>query len=217
MLSLHIIDNGNAKSFALVNIDIKTHCGKLQVGSGEVIYDRKLPLENLRWFYGSARESVWRDARTACGALYGCLNGFNSDNAVHRRLRSDLGESNYRYLSTTQILASDGTPVTYLVAAAIVSIQGMLNTAKALSKELDERGVGSCTATITVNQASISDHDNIVYLARSTIFAGKIMLQGLGLDATKYSATIENDLTTLHYNGRATNEYEVVVLDTDTL
>eukprot|EP00961_Rhodomonas_salina_P096030 1291382-Rhodomonas_salina.1 len=43
-------------------------------------------------------------------------------------LRRDLGEENYAYLTKNDILADDGSPVTFLVAAAIISIQGMKDT-----------------------------------------------------------------------------------------
>jgi hypothetical protein len=185
------------------------------VGPQETIVDRLTPMIGLRLFFGSARESIWRDARSACGALYGCLNGYNDANAVHKRLRADLGEANYEFLSSHQVLADDKTtPITYLVAAAIVAIRGMLNTAKALTVEMDERGVGSCTASVTINSAVVGEPDWVLYLARSTVFQGVVTVQGLGTDARKYTASIsEDDLITLHYAGRRIDEYPVCKFD----
>jgi hypothetical protein len=212
-------DDGNRQSFSLVNFDIKTHCGKLIVGPQETIVDRSMPMKGLKLFFGSARESIWRDARSACGALYSCLNGYNDANAVHKRLRADLGEANYEFLSSQQVLADDETtPITYLVAAAIVAIRGMLNTAKALTVEMDERGVGSCTASVTINSPVVGEPDWVLYLARSTVFQGAITVQGLGTDARLYSASVsDDDLVTLYYAGRRPDEYQVCKFDASSL
>ena len=218
MVMWNILDDGNAQSFALVNIDINTHCGKLIVGAEEIICERKTPMTGLNWFFGSARESIWRDARSACGAVYGCLNNFNKENAVHRRLRADLGEDNYSLLSTEQIIADDGSPITYLVAAAIIAIRGMLNTAKALVAELGERGVGSCTSSVTINHATIGEPDYILYLARCTVFGGTITVQGLGTNARKYAGTVDTTgLITLHYDGLDCDEYKPSYLNVSTI
>jgi hypothetical protein len=211
LLVIRCVDDGNRQSFSLVSFDIKTHCGKLIVGEQETIIDRQTPMTGLHLFFGSARESIWRDARSACGALYGCLNGYNEFNGVHRRLRADLGEPNYHYLSTQQVHADDSTtPVTYLIAAAIVAVRGMVNTARALLTEMDERGVGSCTASITINSAAVGEPDWVLYLARCTVFQGSITIQGLGTDATKYTASVSYDDTiTLHYNRHHIDQYPV--------
>jgi hypothetical protein len=88
---------------------------------------------------GVASESEWRDQRAACGAIVGCLKAFDPNNPVHKRLRSDLGmscrfglvrihvlgEANFEVLSKQLILLDNGyTKINYLVAAAIIAIQG---------------------------------------------------------------------------------------------
>ncbi|EKX31297.1 hypothetical protein GUITHDRAFT_83219 [Guillardia theta CCMP2712] len=167
------IYNGNPHSYVLVNIDINTHCGHYD--SGDKIT------------FGKAQESKFRDARAACGAIVGTLTGYNPNNGVHVRLRADLGEENFEFLSNNKILADDGSDVTFLVAAAIVSVQGMRNTLRALAEnELDERGLGHVTACVNVNNAG--PDECLVYCARGTVFDGKIKEQGLGTDATKYTA-----------------------------
>lgn len=208
------IYNGNATSFALVNFDLMTHCGKTFSSIDEILSDRGEQFRNIPMIYGSARESMWRDARRCCGAVYGTLNSFNPQNAVHVRLRKDLGEDNYEHLSKNQILANDGTPVTYLVAAAIIAIQGLVNTAKALVDEMDERGVAHLTAMVTVNQASIGTSDNVVYLARCTVFQKVIKFQGLGVNSKRYSATVLDNCVVLSYDGRKSDEYDVCVFST---
>ncbi len=169
---------GHAQSFVLVAIDLKTHVGRLDEAS-------QAPGGAPITTFGRTRESPWREPRSACGAIVGTLGAFNHDNAVHRRIRSDLGESNFAYLSTARAVAADGTVINHVVAAAIVAIQGMLNTAEALVNELDLRGVGHLTASITVNRTSVADP--VIYLARTTVFQGEIALQGFGTDARKYS------------------------------
>ncbi|MFO0658749.1 MAG: hypothetical protein U0165_02800 [Polyangiaceae bacterium] len=166
----HKIYEGNRQSFVLVNIDLKTHVGRLDDNTGTT--------------FGRTQESPYREARSACGAIVGTLKGFNEGNAVHRRLRSDLGEENFEFLSKTQIKADDGTDITFAVAAAIVAIQGMRNTAQALTTEMDERGMAHLTAGVTVNIPSADD--TVIYLARSTVFNGEVREQGLGTNAKKY-------------------------------
>ncbi len=121
---------GNASTFVLVNIDLKTHVGRLDGENGKLII-------------GRTQESKWREPRTACGAVVGTIRSYNDDNGVHRRIREDLGEANFELLSTKGVHSKDGVDITAAVAASIVAIQGMLNTAKALETELDERGVGA--------------------------------------------------------------------------
>ena len=196
------IYDGHAKSYILVAIDLKTHCGRLDTDDGEVIF-------------GRTKESKWREPRAACGAIVGTLSAYNKNNAVHRRLRADLGEENFHFLCKEHIYAEGQIDATYVVAAAIVAIQGMINTAKALASELDERGVGHTTAAITINRA-VQD-DTIVYLARSTVFNGQIKYQGLGTDARKYTASmVEHNTDTrlvLCYDGRPIADYPVTIED----
>src|SRR5204863_5012488 len=111
------------------------------------------------------------EPRAACGAIIGTLKAFNPANPVHARLRRDLGEENFEFLSRNKVLADDGHDVTAAVAAAIIAIQGMINTAKALAVELDERGVAHLTACTTVNR--VDKNDTLLYLARATVFGGK--------------------------------------------
>jgi hypothetical protein len=166
------IYGGNDKSFVLVNIDLKTHVGRMDHDESSV--------------YGRTQESPWRIARASCGGVVGALSAYNEENNVHRRIRSDLGEANYEFLKNNRIISEGGTDVTAAVASAIVAIQGMRNTAEALTTELDERGVGHLTASVTVNR--VSQDDPVIYLARATVFNGELSFQGFGTDATKFSA-----------------------------
>ncbi len=189
---------GNAQSFVMVAIDLKTHVGRLDEGSKAGIY-------------GKTRESPWRQPRSACGALVGVLTHYNADNAVHRRLRNDLGEANFEYLTKNKVTATNGNDITAAVGAAIVAVQGMINTAWALTKELDERGVGHVTASINVNQ--VSKMDPVIYLARATVFGGKVTVQGLGTDAKKYAGKIIEENGESHllltYDGINEDHYPV--------
>lgn len=188
----HSIYQGNPQSYVLVAIDLKTHCGRLDQPNGTVKF-------------GETQESRWREPRAACGAIVGCMADFNQDNAVHRRLRADLGEENFQFLTEKPFLTREEIDVTSAVAAAIVAIQGMQNTLAALTTEMDERGLGHVTASITINRPD--QDDTILYLARATVFNGKIQYQGLGTDARKYSARLEpykggrRLLLTYHHQG----------------
>ncbi len=188
---------GNAASFLLVNVDLKTHVGRLEV-------DGRLVL-------GKTQESKWREPRTACGAVVGTLKSYNHDNAVHRRIRDDLGEANFELLSTKGVRSKDGVDITAAVASSIVAIQGMINTAKALETELDERGMGHLTASMTVNRPHIDD--TIVYLARATVFQGETRVQGFGTDASRFSGrTVEyrgDKRMLLIYDGHDASEHLV--------
>ena len=168
---------GNSRSFVLVCIDLKAHVGRLDDGEGGV-------------HYGHTRESPWREPRAACGAIVGALSGYDPENGVHRRLRDDLGEGNFDYLSSQRATTVDGTNFTAVVAAAIVAIQGMYNTAEALAAELDERGVGHLTASLTVNRPAM--RDPVIYLARATVFGGTLRMQGLGTDARSYGGELHS-------------------------
>ena len=75
--------------------------------------------------------------------------------------------------------------MTMAIAAIIVAIRGIRNTAIALSQEMDERGVGHLTACTTVNRPSRDDL--VIYLARATVFNGKIRIQSFGTEADRYS------------------------------
>lgn len=168
---------GNAQNYLLVNIDLKTHVGRMEAEGDRIVV-------------GRTQESKWREPRAACGAAVGTIKSYNAENAVHRRIRSDLGEGNFQLLSTKGVKSREGYDITAVVASSIIAIQGMLNTAKALETELDERGVGHLTASVTVNRPHIDD--TIIYLARATVFGGQTRVQGFGTDATKYAGrTVE--------------------------
>ncbi|MEM1290584.1 MAG: hypothetical protein AAGH67_03765 [Cyanobacteria bacterium P01_H01_bin.162] len=165
---------GNAQSISLVAIDLKTHVGRLR--------------ENGKQVYGKTRESPWREPRDACGAIVGALKTYHPENLIHRRIRSDLGERNFQFLSSQQILTDDGVDITMAVAASVVAIRGIRNTAMALSHELDERGLAHLTASTTVNRPSRDDL--VIYLARATVFNGKVRIQSLGTEAKKYGGQL---------------------------
>ncbi|BAZ45857.1 hypothetical protein NIES4102_28840 [Chondrocystis sp. NIES-4102] len=165
---------GNPQSMVLVAVDLKTHVGRLE--------------EEGKRIYGKTQESPWRKPRHACGAIVGTLTDYHPENIIHRRIREDLGEDNFQYLANNQIFTDDGTDITMVVAAAIVAIQGVRNTAIAMSQEIDERGLAHLTASTTVNRHSRDDL--VIYLARATVFGGKIRIQSLGTDARLYSGRL---------------------------
>jgi hypothetical protein len=194
---------GNAQSFVGVFIDLKTHVGRLE--EGEVVS------------FGRTRESPWREPRAACGAIVGTLAHYDADNAVHRRIRSDLGEANFELLSKRRVLAEDGTDFTAAVASSIVAVRGMLATAEALASELDPRGVAHLTASVTVNRVSMTDP--VIYLARATVFGGEVRTQGFGTDASKYSgrmvAHAEDRRLLMSYEGCESSGHPVVAHQAD--
>ena len=165
---------GNPQSMVLVAIDLKTHVGRLR--------------EEGQRVYGKTRESPWREPRAACGAISDALLHYHPHNLIHRRIRDDLGEKNFQYLSTQQIYTDEGIDITMAVAAAIVAIRGIRNTSMALSQEMDERGLAHLTASTTVNRPSRDDL--VIYLARSTVFQGKVQIQSLGSKAELYSGQL---------------------------
>lgn len=163
--------NGNAQSFMMCAFDLKTHTGRDTI-NGELMY-------------GKTRESLYREPRAACGAVVGTLKAYDEKNEVHRRIRGDLGPS-FELLQTKGIKSKEGIDVTAAVAAAIVSIKGMLDTANAMKTEQSDRGLAHLTASMTVNRPDAQDM--VIYLARATVFNGEMAVQGLGTDATKYGA-----------------------------
>ena len=163
---------GNPKSISLVAIDLKTHVGRLREGNKHVTY-------------GKTREAPWREPRAACGAIVGALTDYRQQNLIHRRIRDDLGEQNFQYLANNKVRTDSGIDITMAVAAIIVAIRGIRNTAIALSQEMDERGLAHLTACTTVNRPSRDDL--VIYLARATVFNGKIRIQSFGMDAERYS------------------------------
>ena len=165
---------GNPQSISMVGIDLKTHVGRLREGDKQV--------------YGKTRESPWREPRAACGAIVGALTHYHPQNLIHRRIRDDLGEQNFQYLSNHQILTEDGVDITMAIAAIIVAVRGIRNTAYALTQELDERGLAHLTASTTVNRPSRDDL--VIYLARATVFHGKVRIQGMGTKAHLYSGRL---------------------------
>jgi len=180
--------NTNQDSSFLVNIDVCTHCGHLDIGENNSAEFAGKTYDGVGVIYGLAQESVFRDPRPACGAIVGMLTNFNLQNPVHVRLRNDLGEANYQFLSKNDVPADDGSPCRFLIAAAIIAIQGMRNTLEALGPggELDERGVGHMTAQVQINNRENCETN--LYCARATVSNGVITEQGLGTDATKYTA-----------------------------
>lgn len=163
--------DGNAKSYVLCGFDLKAHIGRLDDEGGEV-------------HFGKTRESSWREPRAACGAVVGALLKFDANNDVHRRIRKDLGEASFAFLTEKGVRSKEGIDITPVVAAAIVAVQGMLDTARALHREMDERGVAHLTASLTVNRSNMPD--TMIYLARATVFGGEMKVQGLGVDARKF-------------------------------
>ena len=165
---------GNSQSMVLVATDLKTHVGRLEEGNKRI--------------YGKTRESPWRQPRHACGAIVGALSHYHPHNMIHRRIRDDLGEKNFQFLSTRKIMTEQGIDITMAVAAAIVAIRGIRNTAMAMTQEIDERGVAHLTASTTVNRPSRDDL--VIYLARATVFNGKVRIQSMGTKAELYGGKL---------------------------
>ncbi len=166
--------SANDQSYVLVNVDLQSHVGRED--------------ETDEIHFGRTRETPWREPRAACGAIVGALRGFHEKNAVHRRLRNQLGKDNYAFLADEGVKTAEGYDITPVVAAAIVVVRGMEQTLEAFAHELDERGLAHATASLTVNRVSLDD--TVVYLARGTSFAGEIRVQGFGTDATRYGGRI---------------------------
>lgn len=190
---------GNPKSFVLCAFDLKTHVGR-QDEDGAAIE------------FGKTQESPWREPRAACGAIVGTLAAYDESNAVHRRLRGTLGEANFELLSKRGVKTSDGIDITAAVAAAIVAVQGMLDTARALGHEMDERGVAHLTASTTVNRPSM--RHTMLYFSRATVFDGEIATQGFGVDASKYGGAMVAHRSgtprlSMTYGGRGARELPI--------
>lgn len=164
------IYEGNQQSCALVGIDLMAHVGRLDEGGTTE--------------FGRSRESRYREPRAACGAIVGALTRYNPDNGVHRRLRRDLGEENFAHLLKNRVATEEGVDMTPVVAAAIIVVQGMRNVLNALARELDARGVGHVTASLTVNR--VGEPDTIIYLGRGTAFGGELETQGFGCNARRF-------------------------------
>lgn len=165
---------GNRQSFVLVNVDLQGHVGRHD-HEGKVTF-------------GATREAPWREPRAACGAVTGALQHFHAKNAVHRRIRSQLGVENYELLAERGVRGEGGIDLTPMVAAAIIVIRGLEQTLTAFASELDARGLAHITASLTINRVSMDD--TILYLARGTTFGGEIRMQGFGTDAAKYGGRI---------------------------
>ena len=189
---------GNAKSYVACGFDLKAHIGRHDADGGEILF-------------GKTQESPWREPRAACGAIVGALVSFDENNAVHRRIRRDLGETNFTFLTQTGVKTSEGIDITPVAAAGIVAIQGMLDTARALQHEMDERGVAHLTASLTVNRSAMPD--TMIYLARSTVFGGEMNTHGFGTDARKFGGHLVSykDDRRLHltYDGREGSNFEI--------
>lgn len=190
------IYDGNPKSFVMCAFDLKTHVGR----------DGEAPT------YGKTRESMWREPRAACGAVVGTLASYDEKNDVHRRIRNDLGEANFELLSKEGVKTSDGVDITAVVAAGIVAVQGMLDTARALRTEMDERGLAHLTASTTVNRPGMPD--TIIYLARATVFDGELATQGFGVDALRFGGRMvdhrHEKRLKLSYDGKSDADFAIV-------
>lgn len=188
---------GNKQNFLLCAFDLKTHVGRDNIDGKEI--------------YGKTRESLWRDPRAACGAVVATLVKFDDKSDVHKRIRTQLGEANYKLLSEKGVKTDEGIDITAAVAGAIVSIQGMLDTARALESEMDKRGLSHLTASMTVNRPDMPDM--VLYLARATVFSGETIVQGLGTDASKYGGRMvqlkDEKRLQLTYDGVADDKFPI--------
>jgi hypothetical protein len=168
------IYRGNPQSYVLAAFDLKSHVGR-DDSEGKPVF-------------GRVRESIGREPRAACGAIVGTLGHFDDTNLVHQRIRRDLGPENYELLRVRGVKTEEGIDITAVVAAAIIVVRGIENTARALTAELDERGLGHLTGSITINRTD--PDDTLIYLHRATVFGGTIRHQGFGLDASKYGGRL---------------------------
>ncbi|MGD1863177.1 MAG: hypothetical protein ACFB0D_01350 [Phormidesmis sp.] len=91
-------------------------------------------------------------------------------------------------MSTHSILIDEGVEFTLAIAFVFVALRGIRNTALALSQEMDERGLAHLTASTTVNRPSRDDL--VIYLARATVFNGKVRIQSLGSKAECYGGKL---------------------------
>lgn len=66
----------------------------------------------------------------------------------------------------------------------------MVHTLEALGKAADERTVGTCTASVTINR--VGQNDTLIYAARGTVFQNEVKIQVLVavLATVQYSSTI---------------------------
>lgn len=191
-----LLYKGNPHSFPLLCFDIMTHCGRFVDDDGQLVF-------------GKTKESPWREARNACGAIVGCLES-DVSNAVYDRLRADLGTEGYAYLRDQPLLTTgcDVIDVRSLVAAAVIAVRGMKQTMDGLCREVDEREVAHLTACVTINR--VAEPDSMIFCARGTVHRDKsgepqCRIQGLGADAKLYSAKIvdsptQGRLVVLNYN-----------------
>ena len=85
-------------------------------------------------------------------------------------------------------MSDGGVNISMAVAANIVAIRGIRNTAMAIAQEIDERGLAHLTASTTVNRPSRDDL--VIYLARATVFNGRVRIQGLGTEAKLYGGKL---------------------------
>ena len=189
---------GNPQSFVACGFDLKAHIGRLDTEEGAVLF-------------GTTQESPWREPRAACGAIVGALAHYNESNDVHRRIKNDLGEASFAFLRETGVKTREGIDITAVVGAAIVAVQGMLDTANALKHEMDVRGVAHLTASLTVNRSAMLD--TMIYLARATVFGGQLTTQGFGVDAKQFTGTLvpyKNDRRLhLHYAGNHGSSFPI--------
>lgn len=145
-----------------------------------------------------------REPRAACGAVVGALRSFNEANDVHVRIRRALGEANCELLANRDVRTREGVIVNTAIAAVILAVRAMHDTAKALTREMDERGLAHLTTSTTVNRAGM--RDTVIYGARATVFDGEIRMQSLGTDASKYAC----ELITLRGDPRLQLTYDGV-------
>lgn len=88
----------------------------------------------------------------------------------------------------------------------------MMETARALHTEMDERGLAHLTASLIVNRPGMPD--TIIYLARATVFDGEMAVQGFGVDARKYGGAMidhrNEKRLCLTYDGRADASFPII-------
>lgn len=189
---------GNTQSYVMCGFDLKAHIGRLDANDGAITF-------------GRTQESAWREPRAACGAIVGTLAHYDETNDVHRRIKNDLGADNFGFLQSEGVRTKEGMDITPVVGAAIVAVQGMLDTARACQREMDERGVAHLTASLTVNRSGMPD--TMIYLGRATVFGGELRHQGFGVDARKYGGELVSYKADrrlhLSYDGRKRASFDV--------
>lgn len=93
------IYNGNPLSFLVYNIDVTTHCGRLELGAKDTVKDRGRTYRKIPAWYGKSKQENGKSI-DACGVIVSCLNRYDASDSAHVHIRSTLGEENFNFLTS---------------------------------------------------------------------------------------------------------------------